>query len=539
MRGVYLKSVRSPALGNRYKMVHREFSSTEIFSQIPEQDEAYAEDSFCVAEGDEETCKRSEWSEEEEVCINFDLLHNESFGGGRQRYLTRRRKKLHRAQLEQNCPVPAQKKPSRIIVLSDSSGEETSVSNEKAVATHGSRAEQWNAELLTSLPSVSSVPHKKPAGDIGAHQPAERSGMLLGLKASVSECLRRAVGLQQLQLGSSVKNAAGSASGPTKAPPAVPDRDAALCVLVDSREISSGTDIISSLKAVHGVKVQVCPLGSSDYVVSNRMAVERKFLSELLSSVNRSKVTQRIQRLQGMFERVCVIVEKDRTKAGETWRFLQRTQHYDGMLAALLQAGIRVLFSSCQEETAGLLKELALVEQRKNAAIRVPTEVEGHKQEMLSFYLSIPNISYLAQGSTLSSGGLAFSLSPIQDCWLYWAPSQSSPSSSLQLCAVPHTSLQAVAVNELCFRLSCCCALPFPGTPFPSSSPGLCSLRSAPWQLRLSLPCPHPHLSPHAQCPCALLQLPVRHCCWCPGQPAVRRGDVPLPALWLRHPAAA
>uniref|UniRef100_A0A8C9EHJ0 ERCC4 domain-containing protein n=1 Tax=Pavo cristatus TaxID=9049 RepID=A0A8C9EHJ0_PAVCR len=353
MRGVYLKSVRSPALGNRYKMVHREFSSTEIFSQIPEQDEAYAEDSFCVAEGDEETCKRSEWSEEEEVCINFDLLHNESFGGGRQRYLTRRRKKLHRAQLEQNCPVPAQKKPSRIIVLSDSSGEETSVSNEKAVATHGSRAEQWNAELLTSLPSVSSVPHKKPAGDIGAHQPAERSGMLLGLKASVSEVVSE-------HPIASVKNAAGSASGPTKAPPAVPDRDAALCVLVDSREISSGTDIISSLKAVHGVKVQVCPLGSSDYVVSNRMAVERKFLSELLSSVNRSKVTQRIQRLQGMFERVCVIVEKDRTKAGETWRFLQRTQHYDGMLAALLQAGIRVLFSSCQEETAGLLKEFTV-----------------------------------------------------------------------------------------------------------------------------------------------------------------------------------
>lgn len=43
-----------------------------------------------------------------------------------------------------------------------------------------------------------------------------------------------------------------------------------------------------------------------------------------------------------------------------------------------------------------LLKELALLEQRKNATICVPTEVEGHKQEMLNFYLSLPNISYLA-----------------------------------------------------------------------------------------------------------------------------------------------
>lgn len=34
MRGVYLKSVRSPALGNRFKMVHRAFNNTAIFSQV-------------------------------------------------------------------------------------------------------------------------------------------------------------------------------------------------------------------------------------------------------------------------------------------------------------------------------------------------------------------------------------------------------------------------------------------------------------------------------------------------------------------------
>ncbi|KFQ62303.1 Fanconi anemia group M protein, partial [Pelecanus crispus] len=34
MQGVYLKSVRSPALGSRYKMVHREFNNMAIFSQV-------------------------------------------------------------------------------------------------------------------------------------------------------------------------------------------------------------------------------------------------------------------------------------------------------------------------------------------------------------------------------------------------------------------------------------------------------------------------------------------------------------------------
>ncbi|KFR05856.1 Fanconi anemia group M protein, partial [Nipponia nippon] len=431
MKGVYLKSVRSPALGNRYKMVHREFNNMTIFSQIPEQDQTYAEDSFCVGEEEEETCQKSE-SSEEEVCVNFDLLNNESFTSGRKQYLTRRRKKLNQAGMGENCSVPMQKKkPSRIIVLSDSSGEEASVSNEKPMKTDCFWAEQEDAKLPKSLPSAPSVQPKKIPGETSVYQSVEsKSAMLLGLKASVSEMLdfhpdhrvgstrfppavaSSHSGKEALQAPTEVESSLKNPCRSTSVPPcpastnpssatALSSRDPletkpSLCILVDSREISSGAEVISSLKAVHGVKVQVCSLSSSDYVVSNRMAVERKFLSELLNSVNRNKVTQRIQRLQSMFERICVIVEKDRIKTGETSRFFQRTQYYDGVLSALVQAGVRILFSTCQEETAGLLKDLALVEQRKNAAIRVPTEVEGHKRDVLSFYLSIPHLSYPA-----------------------------------------------------------------------------------------------------------------------------------------------
>uniref|UniRef100_A0A8C6NE96 ATP-dependent RNA helicase FANCM n=1 Tax=Melopsittacus undulatus TaxID=13146 RepID=A0A8C6NE96_MELUD len=394
MKGIYLKSVRSPALGNRYKMVHREFNALEIFSQIPEQDQAYAEDSFCVVEEEEETCKKSE-SSEEEVSINFDLLNNENFTNGRKQYLTRRRQKVNQARMEENYSAPMQKKKlSRIIVLSDSSGEETSISNEKPMKTDCVRAQQENAKLPKSFPSVFSVQHKEIAGESTVHHSTEdKSKMLLGLKASVSEMLdfhpdHQVGSTQNLQAYSEV--ATGLFSGHPL------EEKLSLCVLVDSREISSGAEVISSLKAVHAVKVQVCTLSSSDYIVSNRMAVERMFLSELLNSTNRTKVTQRIQRLQSMFERMCVIVETDRIKPGETSRFFQRTQYYDSMLSAFVQAGIRILFSSCQEETASLLKDLALVEQRKNAAICVPVELEGHKQEMLNFYLSIPNLSYPA-----------------------------------------------------------------------------------------------------------------------------------------------
>ncbi|KAM9381012.1 Fanconi anemia group M protein [Phaethornis superciliosus] len=427
MKGVYLKSVHSPALGNRYKMVHREISSMDIFSQIPEQDQSYAEDSFCVGEEEEETCKKSESSEEEEeACVNFDLLINENFTSGRKQYLTRRRKKLNHARMGENSSLLVQKKkPSRIIVLSDSSEEETNISNERPLRTDPSGAEQGSAKLLKELPSAASAQHRETAGETSVHQSVNsKTEMLLGLKASVSEMLDfhpehpvrsthyppAATGKEDLQpppeVGSSLKNRrppvplSSASTNPSPAPAPFPRRplesNPSLCILADTREISSGPEVISSLRALHGVRVQICSLGSSHYILSTRLAVERRLLSEFLSSAHRNKITQRIQRLRSISERICVIVEKDRVKPGETSRFFQRTQCYDSLLSALLQAGVRILFSSCQEETAGLLKDLALVEQRKNTAICVPTELEGHQQEMLNFYLSIPNLSYLA-----------------------------------------------------------------------------------------------------------------------------------------------
>ncbi|XP_064572068.1 Fanconi anemia group M protein isoform X2 [Zonotrichia leucophrys gambelii] len=405
MRAVYLSSVRSPALGSRYKMVHRHFSPSAIFSQIPEQDVTYAEDSFCV--GDEEEEAPSGCSEEEE-CVDFALLTREG-SSSRQRYLTRRRRRLSQA--------PGQKKPSRIIVLSDSSEEETGASRERPLEA---------GQLPKALPKAPSAQPRSGAGEATAPRAGgQDTERLLGLEASVSGMLDPAPeqpgrSTSMPPAGSGCRNtdlqAAAEVSSSLKthrsssgsAPPAVPkpssagagicsvasERSPSLCILADSREMCSGPEVLSCLRAGHGLRVQVCSLGSSDYIVSNRLAVDRVLQSELQSPGNRNKLSQRLQRLQGIFERICVIVETDRVRPGETSRCFQRTQHYDGALSALVQAGIRILFSSCQEQTAALLKELALLEHRKDAAIQVPTEPEGHGRDLLNFYLSIPNLSY-------------------------------------------------------------------------------------------------------------------------------------------------
>ncbi|NWS35015.1 FANCM protein, partial [Polioptila caerulea] len=392
MRAVYLSSVRSPALGRGCRTVPREFSPSAVFSQIPEQDTTYAEDSFCVGDEEEEEEAESGCSEEE-MCVSFDLLSS-----SRGRYLTRRARRLQQARLGGSTPSPLQKrKPSRIVVLSDSSEEEPLEAP----------AGQEKGQLPRALPSAPSAQHRSGAGAPTAPQDTQR---LLGLETSESGLLdvppehpSRSTDLQaagevsaQGGLGASLWGAIPvpglpSLAGISRVPG---DHSPSLCILADSREISSGPQVISCLRAVHGLRVQVCSLGTSDYIVSNRLAVDRVFQSELQSPGNRNKLSQRLQRLQGVFERICVVVETDRVRPGVTSRSSQRTQYYDGVLAALVQAGIRILFSSCQEQTAALLKELALLEHRKDAAIQVPTEPEGHRRDLLSFYLSIPNLSY-------------------------------------------------------------------------------------------------------------------------------------------------
>uniref|UniRef100_A0A8C9NX76 FANCM protein n=1 Tax=Serinus canaria TaxID=9135 RepID=A0A8C9NX76_SERCA len=399
MRAVYLSSVRSPTLGSRYKMVHKDFNPSAIFSQIPEQDVTYAEDSFCV--GDEEEEAPSGCSEEEE-CVDFELLTRE---GSRQQYLTRRRRRLSLARRAGNAPAPVQKKkPSRIIVLSDSSEDEMGASRERPL-----EAGQGRGQLPKALPSAPSAQPRSGAGEARAPQAGgQDTERLLGLEASMSGMLDpppqqpgRSTSIPpagsgcrntDLQAGAEV-----SAQGKPGCSSLALDisRTISLPLLLEALYSQGNLEYFRSEQIKTGLRFSLgltVMEGGGTAVCTDCLGLVLQ--SELQSPGNRNKLSQRLQRLQGIFERICVIVETDRVRPGETSRCFQRTQHYDGVLSALVQAGIRILFSSCQEETAALLKELALLEHRKDAAIQVPTEPEGHRRDILNFYLSIPNLSY-------------------------------------------------------------------------------------------------------------------------------------------------
>ncbi|XP_026185210.1 Fanconi anemia group M protein isoform X2 [Mastacembelus armatus] len=426
MHGIYLKSVRSPAVLGKFKMSYRNRNNVDIFSQVPEMDETYAEDSFVVGSEVEEV-----ESSEEEV----ELMPEELCVDGRRQYATRRRVFLHKARTrvgagagsKTKAESPAEQraggttKRKRVLRINDSSEEETEIGKEerpvtgwdvavplqpKVVQPELSRVQQQHQQQTTpsssssTLASKVSLLSKAQRSSVAEEQQSERYQQRLENQHLLSDELDFVE--SGLLLSSKKKPQAPPAISSMPQPQTSVKQDvsgsespASVCILVDSRCISSGVELMTVLRQRHAATIHVCSLDGSYFIVSNRMAVERHSQSDLAVMQNRKRLVERVNSLQGLFDRICLIVEKDRTKPGEASRPFQRTRFFDSTLAGLVRTGIRLLWSSGAEESAGLLADLARLEQRKGQGIAVPLEVKGqHGQQALQMYLSLPSVSY-------------------------------------------------------------------------------------------------------------------------------------------------
>ncbi|KAG9268224.1 Fanconi anemia group M protein isoform X1 [Astyanax mexicanus] len=390
MQGFYLKSVRSPAVTNKYRMVHKPLHNMDIFSQIPEQDETYAEDSFVVSGSEVEEVGNSDEEEEEDVVL---IGQEDSYVDGRRMYATRRRVQVRQTSTEvknHNTEKPQKTKRSRIVRVVDSSDDEeesTTTKMKRLCTLEAPVSEKTAKQESKTSPGVEGCTKQTTQHKDERTQQKFRNKALLSEKLDFREPLSTSLAKNQSSVATGSK-AFGSSSVQASS-------RTRLSILVDSRCIVSGADVVSALRFKHGVVVEVCSLMTCDFIVSKRMAVEWQSESEVASPQSRKRLQQRIQSLQALFERVCFIVEKDRTKTGEPLRFFQRTSYYDSTVAGLVRAGIRLLVSQGPEDTAALLAELAQAELRKEQAISVPLEVKGPQQQALKFYLTLPCVTYV------------------------------------------------------------------------------------------------------------------------------------------------
>src|SRR3712207_3604908 len=119
-----------------------------------------------------------------------------------------------------------------------------------------------------------------------------------------------------------------------------------LPVLYDHGEVKSG---IPAALADHGVPVAAERLGAGDYVLSDRLVVERKSGSDLAASIKDRRLFEQIDRLVEAYPGVALIVEGEPTDISRaSWM---------GALARVLLAGIAIVRTANPAETAEWLSD--------------------------------------------------------------------------------------------------------------------------------------------------------------------------------------
>jgi ERCC4-type nuclease len=115
-------------------------------------------------------------------------------------------------------------------------------------------------------------------------------------------------------------------------------------LLYDHRELRSG---IPEALAAAGVDAAVEQLPVGDYVLSDRLVVERKTGADLAASIKDRRLFEQVERLEQAYPAVVLVVEGTPVHISEaSWR---------GALGRVLAAGAAVLMTHDASETAGWL----------------------------------------------------------------------------------------------------------------------------------------------------------------------------------------
>lgn len=134
-----------------------------------------------------------------------------------------------------------------------------------------------------------------------------------------------------------------------------------LRVYVDSREVNSGIpEILKSL----GVFVFIQQLDVGDYVVSDDTAIERKSVEDLVSSVFDKRFFDQLKRLAESYSNPILLLEGDIykiRKITEKWKAIN-----SALITLTLNYNIKIIYSENKQDSAEIIKKIAMIYQNEN-----------------------------------------------------------------------------------------------------------------------------------------------------------------------------
>jgi DNA excision repair protein ERCC-4 len=174
-------------------------------------------------------------------------------------------------------------------------------------------------------------------------------------------------------------------------------------VVADERERASGVpEELSKLN----VRVYFSRLPVADYVLNPEMAVERKAVRDLVSSIYDSRLFYQAARISAAYAKPFLLVEGDSKEVEGLAKNLK--SFYGAIANVTLAYGLRVLYTANPRETAVAIAEL-LNHARAKPLSRMPSEVppkaKSVPQQQLYLVSAMPGIGRKLAEKLLSKYG--------------------------------------------------------------------------------------------------------------------------------------
>jgi Fanconi anemia group M protein len=183
-----------------------------------------------------------------------------------------------------------------------------------------------------------------------------------------------------------------------------------LHICVDSNEASSRRDIVTYLK-FNGFDVDIRRLDVCDYVVSDRVGVERKDVSDFLGSMKDGRLFSQAKDMASVYERPILILEGQMSRALKR-SAMKPSSVYGALSSVALDYGLTVIPTETPEHTGVLLHRLAYREQAKEDRViqlrSVDRSMPLHQQQ-LYLLAGLPQI-----GTTLAQDLLSHFETPLR-----------------------------------------------------------------------------------------------------------------------------
>ncbi|MHA1505900.1 MAG: DEAD/DEAH box helicase [Candidatus Asgardarchaeia archaeon] len=160
-------------------------------------------------------------------------------------------------------------------------------------------------------------------------------------------------------------------------------------VVVDSREMKS--PVVRDLSLL-GVEIEVKPLEVGDYIISEKVAVERKTTKDFLDSIVDGRLFEQAKKLTSSYEKPIMIIEGESLYG---YRDMDPNAIRGAILSLLLDFPIKILRTENPKETSRFLYNLIKREQeggRKHISVRhgkVPSSIDEIQEYVLA---GIPNV---------------------------------------------------------------------------------------------------------------------------------------------------